>query len=285
MFILIGWAIVLGALIGGYLYVGGHLAVLWQPGEYIIIFGSALGAFIAGNSGPVLAGVAKGMGAAFGGSKYKKQLYLETLQLLYRIFSKVRKEGLMSIEADIEEPENSELFKSAPKVLKDHHAVEFICDYLRFMITGSLNVHEVDALMDIDIETHHHEVAVPAENTQKLADALPAFGIVAAVLGVIHVMEYVSEPPDILGKMIAAALVGTFLGILLSYGFVGPVASQMGLLANESTKYFQSIKASLLAFMSGYPPQVAVEFGRKTLESHVRPDFRELEEYIKGGGK
>ena len=187
----------------------------------------------------------------------------------------------MAIEEDIEDPQNSALFQEAPSVLADHHALDFITDYLRLMVSSTLDVHQIDNLMDIDIETHHQEASLPGTNIAKIADGLPAFGIVAAVLGVVHTMESVAEPPAILGGLIAAALVGTFLGILVSYGLVGPVATNLEHKVNDSTKYYQSIKAAMIAFMNGYPPQVAAEFGRKVLFSSDRPGFQELEEFLK----
>lgn len=281
MFIIIGWVVVAAVILVGFVLAGGHLGVLWQPIEVLIIFGAAIGAMVAGNSITDLKAFGAGMGAAFKGSKYSKQMYLETLGLLFNLFARARKDGLMSIEGDIEEPGNSEIFKKAPKVAGDHHATDFIADYMRLMISSSLDVHQIDNLMDVEIETHHHEAAVPGGIMAKMADGLPAFGIVAAVLGVVHTMESVGIPPAELGKLVAAALVGTFLGILVAYGFAGPLAKVMEHQGEESTQYFNCLKATLIAFMNGYPPQVAVEFGRKTLPSHVRPGFRELEEFIK----
>ncbi|HQS02718.1 MAG: flagellar motor stator protein MotA [Halothiobacillus sp. 24-54-40] len=281
MTLIIGWLIISGAVIGGFLAAGGHAAVLFQPFEYLMILGAATGAFVAANSGKTIKATLGGFGTAIKGSKYNKALYMETLALLYNIFTRARKEGLMAIEEDIEDPQNSALFKEAPKVLADHHALEFITDYLRLMVSSTLDVHQIDNLMDIDIDTHHQEASLPGNNIAKMADAMPAFGIVAAVLGVVHVMESVSLPPAELGKLIAAALVGTFLGIFVSYGYISPVANNLEHKVNDSTKYYQSIKASMIAFMNGYPPQVAAEFGRKVLFSSERPGFQELEEFLK----
>lgn len=281
MTVIIGWVMLFAAVIGGFLLAGGHLIILFQPIEYLLILGSATAAFIAANSGKTIKATLGGFGTALKGSKYNKAYYMETLALLNNIFTRARKEGLMSIEEDIEDPHNSELFKAAPKVLADHHAVEFITDYLRLMVSSTLDVHQIDNLMDIDIETHHQEAELPATNIAKIAEGLPAFGIVAAVLGVVHTMESVSLPPAELGKLIAAALVGTFLGILVSYGVVAPVANNLEHKVNDSTKYYQCVKAALIAFMNGYPPQVSVEFGRKVLFSTERPQFLELEEYLK----
>lgn len=281
MNVIIGWILLFGSVIGGFAIAGGHLVVLFQPIEYMIIIGAALAAFVGGNSGKTMKATLGGFGTAIKGSKYKKALYMETLALLYHIFTRARKEGLMAIEEDIEDPQNSALFKEAPSVLADHHALDFITDYLRLMVSSTLDVHQIDNLMDIDIDTHHQEASLPGTNIAKIADGLPAFGIVAAVLGVVHTMESVAEPPAILGGLIAAALVGTFLGILVSYGLVGPVAANLEHKVNDSTKYYQSIKAAMIAFMNGYPPQVAAEFGRKVLFSSDRPGFQELEEFLK----
>lgn len=281
MTLIIGWVLLFASVIGGFVLAGGHLIVLFQPVEYLMIVGAGVAAFIGGNSGKTMKATMGGFGAAFKGSKYKKALYMETLALLYHIFTRARKEGLMSIEEDIEDPSNSALFQEAPSVLADHHAVEFITDYLRLMVSSTLDVHQIDNLMDIDIDTHHQEASLPGNNIAKIGDGLPAFGIVAAVLGVVHTMESVSEPPDVLGGLIAAALVGTFLGIFIAYGVVGPVAANLEHKVNDSTKYYQSIKAAMIAFMNGYPPQVSAEFGRKVLFSSDRPGFQELEEFLK----
>ena len=219
------------------------------------------------------------------GSKYSKALYMELMGLLYEILGKVRKEGLMSIERDVEEPNSSGMFQKYPQILADHHLVEFITDYLRMMVSGNLNALELEALMDSEIETHHHEAELPAHAMQKVGDGLPAFGIVAAVMGVVHTMESVGIPPAELGQLIAHALVGTFLGILLSYGFVGPLAGVLEQKAAESTKILQCIKVTLLASVNGYAPTIAVEFGRKVLYSTERPGFTELEDHVKAAAK
>jgi chemotaxis protein MotA len=281
MFVIIGYIIVVGAILGGFLMAGGHIGVLIQPNEVIIIFGGALGAFVVSNNPKVLKAVFGALMSSLKGSKYNQALYLETLTLLYRIFNKIRQNGLLSIEGDIETPDQSELFKSAPKVLADHHAVEFITDYLRLMTSGSLDVHQIDNLMDIDIETHHEEGHLPIQALQRLADGMPAFGIVAAVMGVVHTMESVGLPPAELGKLIAAALVGTFLGILVAYGFISPLAGLLEQRLAESTKYYQSVKAGLIASINGYAPSTAVEFARKAMFSAERPEFSELEKHLK----
>lgn len=281
MFPVIGYLVVIGGILGGYLGAGGHIGILIQPFEVLIIFGGALGGFVVCNSPKVLKAALGGLGQVFKGSKYNKDFYLETLTLLNKIFYKIRQNGLLSIETDIENPENSEVFKVAPRVLADHHATEFITDYLRLMASGSLDVHQIENLMDIDIETHHEEGHEPIAALARLADGLPAFGIVAAVMGVVHTMESLDQPQTILGGLIAAALVGTFLGILISYGFVAPITGNLQQKLDESTKYYQSIKAALIASMNGYAPPTAVEFGRKVIFSHDRPGYVELEQHLK----
>ncbi len=281
MIVIVGYLLIVGAVLGGFLIAGGHPAVLLQPVELLIIGGSAAAAFIIGSGSKTLKATMAALPKVLGGSPYNKAMYMETLSLLSEIFNKARRDGLMSIEDDIENPESSNLFKKVPLVLKDHHAVEFITDYLRLMVSGNLDAHELDNLMDLEIDTHHHEALKPVDALRKLADGLPAFGIVAAVLGVVHTMESVGIPPAELGKLIAAALVGTFLGILLSYGFVGPVANLLEVHVDESTKYFQTIKSGLIAFVNGSPPPTAVEFARKVAYSTERPGFTELEEHLR----
>lgn len=281
MFVLIGYAVILGAVFGGFAMAGGHLGSLLQPVELLMIFGSAAGAFLVANPSKVIKSTLKALPSLFRGSRYSKSLYMETLALLFEILAKVRKEGLMSIEGDVETPEQSPIFSKYPMVTSDHHVVEFLTDYLRLMVGGNLNAFEIENLMDNELETHHEEGSVPIHAIEKMGDALPAFGIVAAVMGVVHTMESVGIPPAELGKLIAAALVGTFLGILLAYGFVGPLATLLQHKLDESTKMLQCIKVTLLASLNGYAPQVAVEFGRKVLCSTERPTFIELEEDVK----
>jgi chemotaxis protein MotA len=285
MFVIVGYVIVLASVFGGYAAAGGHLGAMYQPLELVMIGGAALGAFVVGNPVKTLKATLKTLPTALKGSKYTKAVYMELMALLYELLNKVRKEGLMAIERDVESPKESALFGKYPKILHDHHLVEFITDYLRLMVSGNLNALEIEALMDGEIDTHHHEAEVPAHALQKSADALPAFGIVAAVMGVVHTMESVGLPPSELGILIAHALVGTFLGILLSYGFVAPLVSVLEAKANEATKALQCIKVTLLASLNGYAPAIAVEFGRKVLYSTERPGFAELETHVKGAAK
>ncbi len=284
MQLIVGYIIVLLASVGTY-SMHGSLAALWVPAEYLAIVGLGIGGFVASNVPGNIKATLGALPSLFKGSPYNKAFYVEVLAMLFEILAKVRKEGLMSIENDIENPESSPIFSKYPEFLKDHHALEFLTDYLRMMVGGNLNAFELENLMDAEIETHHHEAHTPAHLVSKSADALPAFGIVVAVMGVVNVMGSVGEPPAVLGKMIGGALVGTFLGILLSYGFVAPIASMLEQKSEASGKIYQCIKAVLLASMSGYAPQVAVEFGRKVLYSTDRPGFTELESEIKSRKK
>ena len=280
MFLLIGYVVILAASVGTYA-VHGSLAALFVPLEYLAIIGLMTGGFIASNGTKAIKATLAALPSVLKGSHLNKALYMDLLAMLYEILSKVRKEGLMSIESDIESPEGSAIFSKYPTIAHDHHVMEFITDYLRMMVGGNLNAFEIENLMDLEIETHHQEAHLPAHIVSKVADGVPAFGIVVAVMGVVNVMGSVGEPPAVLGKMIGGALVGTFLGILVSYGFVAPIASQLEQKVEEGSKIFSCIKVVLLASMNGYAPQVAVEFGRKVLFSGDRPSFRELEEDLK----
>jgi len=284
MFVLVGWGIAMVCIFGVYIFHGGNISVILHalPFEMITIFGAAAGAFLANNQMKVVKSSLKGLGACFKGSKYSKARYMELMALMYDILQKARKEGLMAIEQDVEDPHNSALFKKYPVVGQDHHVVEFITDYLRMMVSGNLNSHEIESLMDSEIETHHNEEHAAVAAINRLAGGLPAFGIVAAVLGVVNTMGSVGQPPAVLGGMIASALVGTFLGILLAYGFVEPLGGLLEQKVDDGSKELQCIKTTLLASMQGYAPQVAVEFGRKVLFSTDRPTFAELESHVKG---
>ena len=282
MLVIVGWIVVLLCVFGGFALAGGHLAALWHPIELIIIGGGAIGAFIVSNNSKALKATMKALPTLFKGSKYNQALYMDVLSLLYELLTKIRKEGLMSVEADVENPESSPLFTKYPTVLADHHLIEFLTDYLRLMVSGSMNAFEIENLMDNEIETHHHEGEVPVHSVTKLGDGLPAFGIVAAVMGVVKTMGSVHLPPAELGILIGAALTGTFLGILLAYGFVSPLGNLLEQKLNESTKMYQTVKVTLLASINGYAPAIAVEFGRKVLYSTERPSFSQLEEHVKG---
>jgi len=284
MFIIIGWVVVLACVFGVFLAHGGNMGPVLKalPFEMTTIFGSAIGAFLATNKPAVIKSTLAGLGQCFKGGKYSKARYMDLIALLYDILQKARQEGLMSIEKDVEDPASSPLFQKYPAVGSDHHVTEFITDYLRMMVSGNLNAHEIESLMDSEIETHHQEAHAPVAAIQRVAGALPAFGIVAAVLGVIKTMGNVGQPPAVLGAMIGSALVGTFLGILRAYAFAEPLAGLLEQKVEESGKELQCIKTTLLASMQGYAPLVAVEFGRKVLVSTVRPTFTELEGHVKG---
>ena len=283
MFVIVGWLIVLVCVFGVYIFHGGNISVILHalPFEMITIGGATMGAFLANNQMKVVKATMKGLGSCFKGSKYSKARYMDLMALMYDILQKARKEGLMAIENDVESPHDSALFKKYPSVGHDHHVVEFITDYLRMMVSGNLNAHEIESLMDSEIETHHHEAHSAVAALQRVAGGLPAFGIVAAVLGVVNTMGSVGQPPAVLGGMIGSALVGTFLGILLAYAFAEPLAGILEQKVEEGGKELQCIKTTLLASMQGYNPSTAIEFGRKVLYSTERPTFNELETFVK----
>jgi chemotaxis protein MotA len=282
MRVAIGIVIIFGSVIGGFILQGGHLDVLMQPFEALIILGAAAGAFIIGNTGPVLKqslGVAK---ALFRGPRFNKAAYLELLGMQFSLFKLVQSKGVLALEAHIENPSESTIFQRFPTFAANHHAVEFVCDYMRMVTLGTNNVHEMEALMDEELETHHQENARLVNAFQALADGTPALGIVAAVLGVIHTMGAISQPPEVLGHMIGGALVGTFLGVFCAYGFFGPMAQALRNINEAEDKYFLSLKVGLLAHISGYPPVMAIEFARKALMSEDRPTFLEVDEATAG---
>ena len=283
MFVIVGWLVVLGCVFGVFIAHGGNIGVVLHalPFELITIGGATIGAFIANNQMKVIKATMKGLGACFKGSKYTKARYMDLMALMFDILQKARKEGLMAIEGDVENPHESAIFNKYPTVGHDHHVVEFITDYLRMMVSGNLNAHEIESLMDSEIETHHHEEHAAVAAIQRIAGGLPAFGIVAAVLGVVNTMGSVGQPPAVLGGMIGSALVGTFLGILMAYAFAEPLAGLLEQKVEESGKELQCIKTTLLASMQGYNPSTAIEFGRKVLYSTERPTFVELEAFVK----
>jgi len=281
LLVIIGYVIVCGSVFGGFAMAGGHLAALFQPLELLMIGGAAFGALFVGNNGKSIKATLKAVPILFKGSNFTKKRYMDLLALLFEMLTKIRREGMMSIEKDIENPEESTIFSRYPDTLHDHHTIEFISDYLRLMVSGNMDAFQIENLMDNEIETHHEEAHVPAHVIAKIGDGLPAFGIVAAVMGVVHTMESVGAPPAELGMLIAHALVGTFLGILLAYGFVGPLSGLLEQKIQESSKMFQCIKVTLLASLNGFAPAIAVEFGRKVLYSTERPGFLELEEHVK----
>ncbi len=280
MFFIIGFVIVFGSVIAGYMAVGGHLDVLWQPFEFLIIGGAAIGQFVIANPKKVIGGAAGSFSKILKGSKYNKTHYLELLSVLYSVFRLAKSKGDLALESHVEKPDESTLFAKFPMFSSDHHAVEFLCDYLRLLTLGASTSHEVEAVMDQELETHHNEDHAISGAWNAMGEAFPALGIVAAVLGVIHTMGSITEPPEVLGHLIGSALVGTFFGILMSYGLVGPMAKSLEATFAAESKYMECIKVAVVAHMQGYAPQVSIEFARKILGSDVRPSFAEVEEQI-----
>lgn len=283
MLALIGTVIVLACVAGGFLMAGGNLLALWHPSEIVIILGAALGAYITSHPIKVVKGGFSGALALLKKPAYDRAAYVDLLKLIYDLLVKARKEGLLAIEADLEDPAKSSVFSKYPAVLADHHMLEFITDCLRLIVGGNLDPQELESLLEYELETHHKEAHEPAHAVQGVADALPGFGIVAAVLGIVNTMGALDGADTAtIGAKVGAALVGTFLGILVAYGVVGPIASAMSHRAHEEGKAFEVVKMALVASVRGYPPQVAIEFARKLLFSDVRPTFSDLENHLKG---
>ncbi|MET3899150.1 chemotaxis protein MotA [Devosia sp. UYZn731] len=278
MRLIIGIVVIFASVLGGYTMMGGKVLVLFQPYEFLVILGAAAGAFVIGNTGPVLKQCLGIFSTLFKGPKYNKEAYIELLGLQFSLFKLVQAKGILALEPHIESPETSTIFARFPKFAANHHAVEFTCDYLRMVTLGSNNVHEMDALMDEELETHHQENERVVGAIQALADGTPALGIVAAVLGVINTMGSISEPPAVLGHMIGGALVGTFFGVFIAYGFFGPMAQSLKNIYESEAKYLMSLKVGLLAHISGQVPVMAIEFARKGLMSEVRPTFAEIDQ-------
>jgi chemotaxis protein MotA len=273
-------------VVGGFILEGGKIMALWHPTEILIIVGAALGAFLTSNPPKISKAAFIGAVSFVKGPRYKRADYVALLKLLYEILVKIRKEGLMSIEADLESPDGGALFKNYPHIVADHHLMDFIRDCLRLMVGGSLDPHELESLLEQELETHHEEVHEPASAVQKVADALPGFGIVAAVLGIVNTMATLEGADTAtIGHKVGSALVGTFLGILVSYGFVGPIAAAMAHHANQETKAFEVVKMALVATVRGYVPSVAIEFARKLLCTDIRPTFSDLDAELKGRAK
>jgi len=284
MFAIIGILVVFGAVIAGYLMEHGNLKVLMQPAELIIIAGAATGTVLVANPLHILKQIVSGIIGVFTGSKITKQYYIQSLKMMYDLLSKARKEGLMALEADVEEPSKSPIFSKYPAFLKDHHACDFLCDTLRMAVTGS-DPHDLDQVMELDMEVHHHDATVPVTALSTMADSLPGLGIVAAVLGVVITMGALGGPPEEIGKKVAAALVGTFLGILLCYGLIGPLAANMAKSAEEERAFLGVLRVLLISFLKGIAPIMAVEVGRRAIPGHLRPSFQEVEKTCRGGGQ
>jgi chemotaxis protein MotA len=284
MFAIIGIVVVFGAVVAGFLMEKGHLLVLMQPAELMTIGGAALGTLLIANPPHSLKGMAGGVVGVLRSSQFGKKRYLDSLKMMYEFLNKVRKDGLIAVEADVEKPQESAIFKKYPAFLKDHHVEAFVCDTLRMAITGGVEPFDMDEMMELDMEVHHHEAMQPIHALITVADALPGLGIVAAVLGVVITMGALGGPPEEIGKKVAAALVGTFLGILLCCGVVGPVGSSMTKSAEEHNSYLHMLRVLLLSFLKGAAPMLAVEMGRRAIPAHVRPSFEEMEKACKGGG-
>lgn len=282
MYVIIGAAVVLGSIIGGYLLEHGNLLVLLQPAELVIIGGAALGTVFIANPLHIIIKMAKGAIGALKGSPYTREFYLELLKMLNDVFVYARKHGMAKLESDLDEPEKSQLFQKYPKFLADHHALPFFCDTVRMAISGGVGHMELDQLMELDIETQHHEGGEPASALTTVADSLPGLGIVAAVLGVVITMGSIGGPPEEVGHKVAAALVGTFLGILMCYGFFGPLAANMSKQNEAHGQYMNVLRTAILAFTKGTPPSLAVEFARRAIPPHLRPGFKETEATLKG---
>ena len=281
MFILIGIVVVFASIIAGYLMEHGNIRVLIQPAELLIIGGAAIGTLLIANPLHVIKRIAGGLVASIKGSPFSKAFYLDVLKMCFEILNKARKDGLVAIETDIEEPDKSPIFTKYPKFLADHQVRDFVCDTLRMAITGGIEPFEIDQMMELDMEVSHHEESAPIAALSTTADSLPGLGIVAAVLGVVVTMGALGGPPEEIGHKVAAALVGTFLGILLCYGLVGPLAANMAKIADERNAYLYVLRVLMIAFIKGAAPIQALEFGRRAIPEHLRPNFNEMEKYCK----
>jgi chemotaxis protein MotA len=274
---IIGIVVVFGAVIAGFLMEKGHLLVLVQPSELVTIAGAAIGTLLIANPIHILKAMIAGIAGAVSPSRFSRSRYLDTLKMMFELCNKVRKKGLIGIEDDVEKPADSEIFKRYPAFLKDHHVKAFVCDTMRTAITGGVEPFDMDQMMELDMEVAHHETMMPVNSLTTVADALPGLGIVAAVLGVVITMGSLGGPPEEIGKKVAAALVGTFLGILLCYGLVGPLAANMSKEADAQNSYLHVIRVVILAFLKGLAPMLAVEMGRRAIPENVRPTFDEME--------
>ena len=283
MFAIIGIVVVFGAVLAGYLMEHGNLRVLVQPAELVVIGGAAIGTVLIANPLHIIKALIGGVTGVFKGSPFSKQRYIDTLKMMYDLLNKARKDGLMTLETDVEEPDKSPIFSTRPEFVKNHHLCDFVCDSLRMAITG-IDAFELDQLLDLDMEVHHHGSALPIAALSTMADALPGLGIVAAVLGVVITMGAIGGPPEEIGHKVASALVGTFLGILLCYGLVGPMAGNMTKIADDEHAFLYVLRVLIISFLKGSAPIMAVEVARRAVPAHVRPSFKELEAACRGGG-
>src|SRR6202049_3159473 len=281
MFAIIGIVVVFGSVLGGYLMEHGNIRVLIQPAELVVIGGASIGTVLIANPLHILKQIAAGVAGVFGGSKFTKPRYLDSLKMMYELLNKARREGLMALESDVEDPAKSPILSKYPAFLKDHHVRDYFCDTMRMAISG-VEAFDLDQLLDLDMEVHHHGSSLPVAALSSMADAFPGLGIVAAVLGVVITMGALGGPPEEIGHKVAAALVGTFLGILLCYGLVGPLAASMGKMAEEQHAFMMVLRVTMIAFLKGVAPIMAVEIGRRTVPGHVRPSFKAVEEACRG---
>ncbi len=282
MLTIVGIAVVIISVIGGFILEGGPVLVLIQVAEFMIIGGSAIGSLLISTPSTILKKIINNIIKSLKGTKTTKQVYLDLLKLLYELFSIIRKDGLIAIESHIERPEESSVFKNYPQFLSQHHLIEFISDTLRLVIMGGVPPHEIELLMDADIELHHHEGSKPGMILQKIGDSLPGLGIVAAVLGIVITMQAINGPPEEIGHKVAAALVVTFLGVFASYGFIQPLATNLDLSNDDDTRIFHVIKSGIICAAKGLNPILSVEFARRSIASDFRPSFQEMESYVKG---
>jgi chemotaxis protein MotA len=285
MIAIIGLLIVLASVAGGFTIAGGHLGALFHISEIVTIGGIAIGTVLISTPGTVLKALGGKLGVVFKGNKFTRELYLDSLKMLYELFQIARKDGLVAIESHIEDPEKSSIFKKYPKVLHEHHAIAFLCDSLRLVLVGSVPPHDLDALMDGEMDVHHEEAGKPAGALQKVGDALPGIGIVAAVLGIVVTMAAIAGPVEVIGEKVGAALTGTFMGVLLAYGFMNPLSTAIENANSEEARFFAFFKASVVAFAKGFAPIVAVEFARRAIFSTARPTFQEMEAACKAAAK
>ena len=281
MFAIIGIVLVFVSVVGGFLMEKGHIQVLLQPAELLIIAGAASGTLLAANPSHIIKEIAGGLVGVLKGSPFGKERYLNTLKMMYQFLNKVRKEGLLSVEMDVEKPEDSLIFQNYPDFLADHHARDFVCDTLRMAITGGVEPFDMDQMMELDMEVHDHAAMQPVNSLSTVADALPGLGFVAAVLGVVITMGSLGGPQEEIGRKVAAALVGTFLGILLCYGVVGPLSANMAKTADAQNQYLHMLRVLILSFLKGSAPMIAIEMGRRAIPAHVRPSFDEMEQMCK----
>jgi len=284
MFALIGFVVVTGAILAGYVMEKGNLLVLLQPAELVIILGAALGTVLIANPPATLKRMIKALFSIFGGDSRNAGFYLENLKMLNELFGHARKLGMAKLEADVDEPSASAVFSKYPRFLKDHHVLAFVCDTLRTYISGGVDPYELDQMMELDMEVHHSESNEPVAALSMTADSLPGLGIVAAVLGVVITMGALGGPPEEIGRKVAAALVGTFLGILMCYGFLSPIAARLGRANTSEARYYHVMRVGIMAFAKGAAPILAVEFARRAIPSAVRPTFQQMEQTCRGGG-